>query len=1069
MKRNVCWMSTLRQPAHTLFLLLLVGLISFASISRAVEYLVVNRETDRLAGYYRAIGSLETEYPPFVTTNDSYNDEGELVIEPPPENAYDVGAGATLVSKSKYVAFEDHRRFCSGILQEVYNTDLTGSMSDHAYDSHRVDPSYPTYPPRGLYISDVLVYGELRSKAYVPQISTRPDEYQLVLQVDQVVAGYPEYVEENNRIRVRWLVDDPKEMAAIYDSLQVGERYFLRAYYNPTFNKTIGREIRWENASEHLALRPLNDSGLWFLPVKQGEAVDFSDPALAELREVLRVTEENRHTMLVYSTRDMSAIPHMQEAAREYYLAEGRWLDRQDDINGSRVCVVHRDFADVRGLTVGDSIKLKLRDLKAPYLCYIVPREDWGDWQDYETCTEELEIVGLYGVLTNTPGMSSLYSTFMYIPDSCMPTGFGRSQSGIDQFYYSFVLRSLADEEAFLAETEEALADLGIKITFLDSGWENFRSSAASIKQSTALSAGFFALVLVLALALTAFLYLRQRRRDFAILRSLGVPKRTAIEQTLQPIALVGAGAMLLGGFPAWFYALGKAGKTLAALQGPRVAEPAAALSLFWPIGLCTMAFSLLLLFTAAGTVSLARLPVLELLQGAAKQVGGRRKVEMGVGELIEVDTLVTPTPPIARPLSFSKAPIAVTKPSFTQALRYVLRHIRRAPLKSILTATVALCFVFTLGWINWTMERNEAELDRLYRTTQIEAEIVPSSSYSVIDGGFIRRRTVNTILRSGFVQSAYLEAEALTPLVAATDENGRRDVTRAVRRFPLRGLPGWDQFASTRGSELQIHYATGWDESLFAQDWTREQNSPVVLPVSLLARLRLRQEDTVWIANSMTGRASSFAVAGYYMGMATTLEPEPILLPLSALEQLEKDELYYDIARFVFDKEKNRELPEFRAQMEQLFNEGIAGKVRMTFLFWDEELTEVVEPLEKNLSLMSLLYTVTVVVSVLIAAGLATLTLFQSAREAAIMRVLGTTKSRARAMLCGEHLSLCLVGLSLGLGLLIALRQDAAAVLTGPALICAGLYLAGAVGGALFSAITVTNRMPLELLQVRE
>ncbi len=1047
MRRNVCWLSTLRQPAHTLFLLLLVGLISFAFISRCVEYLVVNRETDRLAGYYRAIGSLET-------------------IE---TDSYDVSEGVALISKSKYVAFDDYRRLCSGVLQGIYNADLDGFMSDHAYDSHRVDRSLPAYPPRGLYISDVLVYGELLSKAYVPQIAIRPDEYHLVLQVDQVVAGYPEYVQENSRIRVRWLVDDPKEMAAVYDSLQVGKRYFLRAYYNPTFNKTIGRKIRWENASEHLALRPLNESGLWFLPVQQGEAVDFSDPVLAELGKLLRITEENRHTMRVFGTRDMSAIPYMQETAREYYLAEGRWLDRQDDISGNRVCVVHRDFAEIRGLAVGDTITLKLRDLKAPHLCYVVPGEDWGTWQNYETYTEEFEIVGLYGVLTDIPGMSILYSTYMYVPDSCMPAGYGRSQPGMHQYYYSFVLRSLEDEEAFLAENEEALAELGLKVTILDSGWENFRDSAASIKQSTALSAGFFTLVSVLALALTAFLYLRQRRRDFAILRSLGMPKRTAIEQTLQPIALVGAVAMLLGGFPAWFYALAKAGKTLAALQGPRVAEPAAALSLIWLIGLCTVAFALLLLFTAAGTASLARRPVLELLQGASKQVKGRRKTEMGVGELTEVDTLGVPTPPIARPLSISKVPITATKPSFAQAVRYVLRHILRAPLKSILTVTVALCFAFTLGWMNWTMERNEAELDRLYRTTQIEAEIVPSSSYSVIYGGFIRRRTINTILRSGFVQSAYLEAEVVTPLVAATDENGRRDMKRAVSRFPLRGLPGWEQFASTKGSELQIHYATGCDESLFAKDWTRDQSPPIVLPVSLLARLQLKPEDTVWIANSMTGRASSYVVAGYYTGMATTLEPEPILLPLSALEQLEKDELYYDVAKFVLDKERNRELPEFRAQMEQLFSEGIAGKVRMTFLFWDEELTEVVEPLEKNLSLITLLYTVTVIVSVLIAAGLATLLLFQSAREAAIMRVLGTTKSRARAMLCGQHLLLCLVGLVVGLSILVALRQDVVAVLQGPALVCAGLYLAGASGGALYSAIAVTNRMPLELLQVKE
>ena len=63
MKGNLFVKSTLRQPVRTLLLLLLIGFVSFAFISRAVEYLVVSRETDRLAGYYRAIGSLEPEDP----------------------------------------------------------------------------------------------------------------------------------------------------------------------------------------------------------------------------------------------------------------------------------------------------------------------------------------------------------------------------------------------------------------------------------------------------------------------------------------------------------------------------------------------------------------------------------------------------------------------------------------------------------------------------------------------------------------------------------------------------------------------------------------------------------------------------------------------------------------------------------------------------------------------------------------------------------------------------------------------------------------------------------------------
>jgi len=175
-----------------------------------------------------------------------------------------------------------------------------------------------------------------------------------------------------------------------------------------------------------------------------------------------------------------------------------------------------------------------------------------------------------------------------------------------------------------------------------------------------------------------------------------------------------------------------------------------------------------------------------------------------------------------------------------------------------------------------------------------------------------------------------------------------------------------------------------------------------------------------------------------------------------------------YSTAEFVLDSTKNRELPEFRADMDLRFS-GDAGTVPLTLLFWDGELTGAVEPLEKNLQLMAVLFPVTVAVSVLIAAGLAVLMVFQTVKTAALLRILGTTKARARAMLCWEQIVLCMVGLVLGLGALIILRQDVSAVLAGTVLLSAGLYLTGVLVGALFSSISVTNRMPLELLQVKE
>lgn len=794
-----------------------------------------------------------------------------------------------------------------------------------------------------------------------------------------------------------------------------------------------------------------------------GGVVDFSDPALAGLVEELRATEENRHTMWVMSTKDMSAIPIVQAVSKQYYLTDGRWLNREDDIKGNRVCSVPHDFAQLRGLTVGDTITLKLRNHGAPtYFSYVEPSSDgdWGAWQDWATHTDEFHIVGVYNMKFRDFTFGIKDDNIVYIPDSCMPAGYG----GSGDYFYSFILCSPRDGDAFLSENREALAELGLRATLVDTGWEKFYAAVIPMRQAAATGTMIFTLVLVLAMALVAFLYLRQRQRDFAILRSLGVPERVAIRQTLQPMAWVGGGSILVGGFAGWAYAVGKAVSTLAAFQGAQGIGPSAFLSFVWFAILCILSFALLMAFVYAGLSMVARRPVLELLQGVAGQVGGRKQANAGpmlehAGDASHVvqRPFVAPTP------SVSEAPGSISPPGFAQAARYVLRHIRRAPLKSILTVTMALCFTFALGWMNWTIELNEAELDQLYRATLVEAEITKGDSSRIAYGGYIGHRVVDEIMTSGFVQKSYLEGAALVPSLAAITD-GVEDADRTVRGILLRSFDQPKQFFARKGKNATVQYAAGWDETLFSQDWSKEDPKPVLLPAYLLPRLRLKPGEHILI-NSSNGRITGdFIVAGYYAGAIEGDGIAPILLPTSALQQLEKDQLLYAVAEFVFDPARNRELPQFRTRMDSLF----VGN-ELAFLFWDEELIQVVEPLEKNLSLMTLLYTVTVVVSVLIAAGLATLLLFQSAKEAAIMRVLGTTKSRARAILCGQHLSLCLVGLVVGLGLLAALRQDVVAVLTGPALICAGLYLAGASGGALYSAIAVTNRMPLELLQVKE
>ena len=331
--------------------------------------------------------------------------------------------------------------------------------------------------------------------------------------------------------------------------------------------------------------------------------------------------------MCVFGTKDMSVIPDTQESAKQLYLEQGRWLDREDDLKANQVCVVNSNFAKLRGLSVGDLVTLKLRNLSENFYGYITSLgKDGKLWRNERTQTETFKIVGLYGFLSPSYSLT-MYTNMLYIPDSCLPTRYGDMKNDLYFPNYSFVLKSYRDRDAFLAENRSKLAAMGITVTFMDNGSANFWSSADSLKFSALLSAAVFCVVLLLAFGLAVFLYLRPRRKEFAIQRALGRPRRSAAFQMAWPFLLLGIVGIFLGGAIGWNYAFQAAAKSLAGLQTKvsAVSTPTG-LPVGWMFLLCGCILALLALFTWIGTLSVSRRPVLELLRGASRAGTGKRK-----------------------------------------------------------------------------------------------------------------------------------------------------------------------------------------------------------------------------------------------------------------------------------------------------------------------------------------------------------------------------------------------------------------------------------------------------------
>ncbi|MFA5873707.1 MAG: FtsX-like permease family protein [Anaerolineales bacterium] len=1059
MKTNVCLISSLRKPFRSLLLLILFGLISFGFMTKAVGFILVQRETGVLGSYYRSIGVLENIKDP---------------------QSGDISAGIELIETSPYFAYGDKRELVSGVMAETYNQDWL------VCNCPSLTKRFPIEYWPNVYSTDIWFIGELIKMEEVKTWAKKPENsktigYYLEFNIDTLFAAFPENARQDQPKGLLFMFEGNEAAIPLIQEMEVGQRYFIRSW------KDLEQlDFGWENTHEaNFKIKPLDDGQLWYIPIEQGASIDIGDPIMAPFKNEIDVLNENLHTLFIIATSDMSAMPTTQEASRHYYLTAGRWLNHQDDLTRNKVIVVTEDFARIRGFELGDEITLTFRPLTDTYSGLIRDGVDSLNWRSYPTYQDTFEIVGLYNRTTGLPYYS-------YIPTSSLRPGFTsvtQNQFKVE-IDYSFVLDSSRNETGFIQAYKAPLQELGISLNFLENNGPAYWAAVDPIRRSLSADIQVFGLLMVVALILAVFLYVMARKRDYAILRALGVPKKQANRQLMLPMLLLGGLGIILGGLPSWNYSLNQAKASLSTIPTPAGVSPSADLSPFFLAGLCAAIFLLLALFSWLGVFFLANKPVYELLQGQTSQnkAGQKRTRTSASGQLIpslssSLDSTVDHAVSIRQEPPVSKAdPAARRKYTPSSLSRYVIHHVLRSRLKSFLTLAIALGFMLASGWIRQTMERSQLEVDRLYDTTVVEADIVladrsvkSTTEIPTAGSGIVYLKTIDSVLNSGFVKSSILEADTTWFKIVKLDP---QDAFPGY--YPVYAYDSPETFYSGLADPGSLIFAAGWDMNLFAEPRTLEEiqdkDVPALFPKSLLEQLQLNVGERVKIT-SQSSTTYTCVIVGQYAGwLATNINTiktqwinsggDYILIPLSVLEAMEGSQTKFTVAHFSLDPKKNRELPQFRTDMEKVMQD-YGGKLR--FIIWDEELRIVLAQLEKNISLLKVLYPVVIAVSVLIGAGLCFLLLLQATREAAIMRVLGTTRTAVRLALIIEPLILSIIGVIIGLGISRFLWMTSDLVPAGPLLTGAGLYLAGVLAGVVIGAISVTNKKPIELLQVKE
>ena len=418
------------------------------------------------------------------------------------------------------------------------------------------------------------------------------------------------------------------------------------------------------------------------------------------------------------------------------------------------------------------------------------------------------------------------------------------------------------------------------------------------------------------------------------------------------------------------------------------------------------------------------------------------------------------------------------------KTIRLIFRHIFREPVKTLFLLAAALFFTLSLGILQNTMTNLEVEINRLYAETAVSAELRLDQNFRQTRrplGDAIPMAVVEDLMYLGAVQDMYLEGVGrafivpegigLCPFdVLETNESTilffAVDDLRHLTQTPT-GFAGRGGGVATGPENMQIEFASGFGDDSFING--ENDTIPLIISEEIAERqgislgnrvnivyyapILFRTGEWIYTPATVIGIHNGEALPGAFRMGA--------VIPLPTMKQMFGYFTGFLVCRFTIDPYFNHDLEEVSQQMTIIaMRLRYPWRERLMVDVWDQELRIAVAAFEQHLALLRLLFPIALITSIVLGAGLTMLVMLQNAKIAAILRVLGMSTSKTRIVLWCQQIIICTCGVLAGVLLTNSILQPITVALP---------YLGGAIVGAVLGAILVTNKSPIDLLQVKE
>ena len=331
-------------------------------------------------------------------------------------------------------------------------------------------------------------------------------------------------------------------------TMNIGERYVIVA------------RVSVDNMRTNYIGDYLTDAwceAVWLIEEESHDYLDLEK--YASLRELIEITNADIHTFDIVYTENMNAIPKF--AGGMMAIEEGRAITHNDGITDTPVCVVSTEFARRNGVSIGDKITFAIGSLL--FEQYLNLGAIAGTHERYLPPENEItfQIVGKYTFTEGTNARSRSphfgYSiNTIFVPVSILTVDESLlSNHAFAPGEVSFVVDNARDIRSFIDESIPIIDGTGLTfLDFYDGGWLDLAEEFEVSTQLSMIKVVSLSIATVAVILFIVYIYITRRKKEYAIMRALGTPKKIAAKSLAYPLFILAAISIVIGIGVSWIY-----------------------------------------------------------------------------------------------------------------------------------------------------------------------------------------------------------------------------------------------------------------------------------------------------------------------------------------------------------------------------------------------------------------------------------------------------------------------------------------------------------------------------------